>query len=92
MEPGIALTIWVIYGPNTLDHPGLYVVRAQDVLRGMDSPVPRAEYTLHATLEDARKAVPEYEVYPRDGVNWASYLMLFERNPDDDPTIVEAWL
>jgi hypothetical protein len=92
MDPGIAMTIWVIYGPNTLDHPGLFVVRAQDVIRGLDFPVSRAEYTLHATLEEARKAVPEFETYPRDGVNWASVLTRIERHPDDDPCIVETWL
>jgi hypothetical protein len=36
--------------------------------------------------------VPEYETYPRDGVNWASVLTRLDRNPDDDPTIVETWL
>lgn len=91
-EPGIFMTVWVIYGPNTREHPGLFIVRAQDVLRGLTEPVVRAAFTLHATLEEARKAVPEYEVYRRDGTDWASYLVRFGRSPGDDPSIVETWL
>lgn len=91
-EPGIAMTIWIIYAPNNREHPGFFVVRAQDVVRGLIEPVVRAYCTLHATLEEARAAVPEYETYPRDGVNWANYLTRFERSPGDDPCIVETWL
>ena len=91
-EPGILMTVWVICGPNNSEHPGLYVVRAQDVIRGLTNPVTRTQFTTHATLEEARRAVPEYELYPRDGVNWASYLTRIHRSPGDDPCIVETWL
>lgn len=71
------LTIWTIY-QNHPAHPGQFVVRAYDILPGGHS-VPRAETVLTATLDEARAAV-------RGGLYWMN------RNPVDDPTIVETWV
>jgi hypothetical protein len=69
------LTIWTIY-QNHPAHPGQFVVRAYDVLP-VGYAVPRAETVVRSTLDEARQAVP-------CGLYWMN------RNPVDDPTIVET--
>jgi len=70
------LTIWTIY-QSPLDHPGKFVVRAYDVTAA--GSVPRPDSCVCDTLAEARAAVP-------CGLYWMN------RNPVDDPTIVETWL
>jgi hypothetical protein len=70
------LTIWTIYQSHP-DHPGKFVVRAYDVTSS--GSVPRTETFVHDTLAEARAVVP-------CGLYWMN------RNPVDDPTIVETWL
>lgn len=71
------LTIWTIYQDHP-SAPGGFVVRGYDVLRG-GHVVARAESTVRASLDEARAAVPA-------GLYWMN------RNPVDDPTIVETWV
>lgn len=71
------LTIWTIY-QSPLDYPGRFVVRAYDVA-GDGQVVPRAEQAVCGSLEEARARVP-------CGLYWMN------RNPVDDPTIVETWI
>jgi hypothetical protein len=71
------LTIWTIY-QNHPAHPGQFVVRAYDVLAGGHT-VARAESVVRDTLPEAREVVP-------CGLYWMN------RNPVDDPTIVETWV
>ncbi len=70
------LTIWTIY-QSPADHPGKYVVRAYDATaQGTRA---RPDAAVCDTLAQARAAVP-------CGLYWMN------RNPVDDPTIVETWL
>ena len=71
------LTIWTIY-QNHPAHPGKFVVRAYDVLAG-GRWAPRPESAAFASLDEARATVP-------CGLYWMN------RNPVDDPTIVETWI
>lgn len=70
------MTQYVIY-ERPRDAPEHFVVRRWLIVGGAE-PIPR-EHTLHATLEDARKAIPPG-------------LIRFVRFPDDDPAIVEVWI
>lgn len=72
------LTIWVIYyGP--LDHPGKYVVRGHNVIRGQPEPVPHKLALTCDTLEQARRLLPPD-------------LHRIDRHPCDEPEIVETWV
>lgn len=71
------LTIWTVY-ENPRDYPGKFVVRAYDVCAG-GAVAARLECTVRDSLDEARAAVPA-------GLYWMN------RNPVDDPTIVETWL
>lgn len=71
------LTLWTIYGPNTADHPGHWVVRAWDITSGVSRP--RRDATLCASLIEARAAVP-------------AGLFRIDRGPGEDPVIVESWV
>lgn len=69
--------IYTIYGPNTSDHPGYFVVRLWTVsAQGVKV---RVKPSLHANLEEARAAIP-------------AGLSRLERSPADDPVIIENWL
>lgn len=67
---------WVIYD-HPKDYPDHWVVRVQKIVDGQV--VPEQECTLHATLADARKAIP-------------GELCLFPPFVDDDPVIAEVWM
>lgn len=71
------LTIWTVY-QNHPSAPGKFVVRAYDVLPGGKATA-RIEAFIRDSLDEARAAVPA-------GLYWMN------RNPVDDPTIVETWL
>jgi hypothetical protein len=68
---------YVIYGPNQREHPGLFVVRKWRI--AAPDPIDEGVHGVAASLRAARRAVPEgqYRV---------------ERDPGDDPSIVESWV
>ena len=66
----------VVYGPNQVEHPGLFVVRGHAIKDGKATPSPEAK-TFH-TLEDARASVPSGKAR-------------FARSASDDPSIIETW-
>ena len=68
--------MWVVY-ERPKDYPTSYVVRRHDITREGSYATP--DHTVHATLEEARTAVPY----------WA---MRMERNPRDEPQILECWV
>ena len=71
------LTQWVIYFGATNHPPGTWVVRAWDILPG--KLVPHALMHECRSLFEARCKVPEG-------------LFRLNRQPDDDPCIVEVWI
>ena len=70
--------VWVIY-EDPSDFPGKFVVRRRMVLADGAEKVARDPDAVVDDLESARAAVP-------DG------LMVFPRDPTDDPVIVETWM
>jgi hypothetical protein len=74
------LVIWTITY-NTLDHPGRYVVHGHDVLDGTTRPHAEPIFVGESggTLEDARRMIPRGSV-------------CMQRDPSDDPVIVESWI
>ena len=70
------LPMYVIY-ENPRDFPGQFVVRRHDVYPGRVEVQKLA--TVHTTLEQARRAVPQG-------------LVRLERSANDDPVIRETWL
>lgn len=77
-EPAVLPTWTIFYSPA--DEPGLYVLRQFDVVQGHAEPVPSLLSSTHATLDEARDAVPD------------SADVCFPRSPGDDPAIVETWM
>lgn len=71
------LDIYVVYA-DPADYPGRYVVRRQTVGRGVVDIAPEPLGVVD-TLEQARHLLP-------DGLNW------LDRQPGDEPQIVEVWL
>jgi hypothetical protein len=85
------LTVWVIYR-SPRDYPGKFVLRAQDVFRGNPEPVPRKECQVCDSLEEARRALPQMQMYEEDGRTYGAEPYRLDRHPEDDPTIVETWI
>ena len=77
--PSDMLPIYVITGPNTKDFPGRFTVRRQQVGRDMTVYIDKEPIGHGLTLEEARKLIPEG-------------LSRLNRDPNDDPVIVESWL
>lgn len=77
------LTIWVIYYGASNHPPGKWVVRAQDVSRpaslNPDGVRPHEVFFECDSLLEARAKVPPG-------------LYRMDRQPGDDPVIVETWL
>jgi hypothetical protein len=71
------LSMWVIYD-HPRDYPEKYVVR-RHVVEYPGTYRPTEDYSLHDTLNDARKAIPHWTVR-------------LERHPQDDVVILETWL
>jgi len=71
------LLTWVIYGPDTKDHPGDFVVRPHAAVNGRS--VPSMTCGLAPTLRAARAMLP-----------WG--LANLGRYAGDDPVIVEVWI
>lgn len=74
--PEPSLSMWVIY-ERPRDYPTSYVVRRHAIGPGWTHATP--DFSLHATLEEARAAVPLGAVR-------------MERNPQDEPQILECWI
>jgi hypothetical protein len=75
------LSMYVVYF-NPSDFPGKYVIRRHWVDKGP----PRIRHdqepaAVEDTLQGVRKKVPNIEYYVR-----------LERDPEDDPSIVEIWI
>lgn len=70
---------WVIYD-HPADHPAWMVVRRWTIFDGRICP--DAEAFLCLDLEEARKVVAD---------NYPSAYRL-DRQPNDDPTIIEVWI
>jgi len=70
------LEMFIIYY-RPKDHPTLYVLRKWHI--GAGALRPDDEFALGATLDEIRSLVPDYCVR-------------LERDPNDDPVIVESWL
>lgn len=75
--PESILDIYVVYA-NPLDYPGRYVVRRQGVSRGRVDIDPEPLGVVD-TLDQARDLLPP-------GLTW------LDRQPGDEPQIVECWL
>ena len=73
---GDVLSMWVVY-ERPKDYPTSYVVRRHAITSGGHYATP--DHTIHATLEEARAAVPK----------WTVRLI---RDPNDEPQIVECWV
>jgi hypothetical protein len=74
--PASALTVWVIYN-SPRDHPGKWVLRAQDANR--DGVRPHDDCYVCESLEQARAYLP-----------WG--VVKLARHPEDDPVIYETWV
>jgi hypothetical protein len=73
--PPEQLPMWVVFGPGTTDHPGVYVARLWATLPANES----TGYLLRAgDLETLRACLPPG-------------LACLTRNPEDDPNILETW-
>lgn len=77
-QPKPELTLWIIY-KSPADYPGLFVVRAHHVMKGKAEPVADEQVHTAETLEAARKFIP-------GGLHW------LQRDPRDEPQIVETWI
>jgi len=74
-----SLPTWVIYGPGTSDYPGVYVMRMFiTISSGMMSAGPTNVLVRAASLDQMRDLVPQN-------------LLFLERDPNDDPNIIETW-
>ena len=70
------LSMWVIY-EKPRDYPQSFVVRRWRVVA--ERVIATQEFSVHDTLEQAREGVPV----------WCARI---DRDPEDDPVIVESWL
>lgn len=70
------LNMWVVYD-HPKDYPNGFVTRRWEIRPGEPEATPDAIYT--SSLERARALIPPG-------------LHRMERNPEDDPVIVEVWL
>lgn len=69
-----------IYGPNTIDHPGVFVMREWRIEADNNEPVIGPVLTLGYTLEEMRGKLPF----------WVD--VCFPRSDSDDPSIIETWM
>lgn len=76
VEPEIVLTQYAIY-VNPADMPGRFVTREWHIARGASAPLAGRAWPANS-LEQARRVVPEG-------------MVRLERQPDDDPVILETW-
>ena len=73
---GSILSMWVVY-ERPRDYPTSYVVRRHSITDV--GSYATSDHSVHATLEEARAAVPP----------WTARL---ERDPNDEPQILESWI
>jgi hypothetical protein len=79
MVPERTLSLYVITGPDTSDYPGMFTVRRQRAASDRCVYIDKKPIGHALTLEEARELVPPG-------------LARIDRDPDDDPVIVESWL
>jgi hypothetical protein len=77
MKPGEVLEMYVIYA-KPLDYPQSFVVRKWEV-GGKPSPRNTEWFGLGATVEEVRGMIP-------------GWCVKIDRDPNDEPQIVETWL
>lgn len=77
-EPAAALSMWVVYD-HPSDFPDWWVARRWDIVTGVNEPVNSGVVFTARTLSGLRDLLPEG-------------LYRMDRNPQDDPAIVEVWL
>jgi len=70
------LSIWVVY-ERPRDYPTSYVVRRHAISQGGSYGM--GDLSVHATLDEARAAIP-------------SWTVRLERDPNDEPQILESWI
>lgn len=75
-QPASSLPHWVVFGPRTSDHPGLFLARLW-LLRPI--PAPTQVLLRAGTLTEIRALLPEG-------------LARLPREAADDPNILETWL
>jgi len=80
-KPLIELNIWVVYGTDTLDFPGMFVGRL------FQADKPTGNFYAHADLEAVRTWVHYESKLLGEG-----HLYRLKRQPDDDPVILETWV
>ena len=78
MAAETTLDMWVIY-ERPRDYPMSYVVRRWVIGAKPGEPMPTDEFRTAPTLEGARNCVP-------------GYCVRLERDPRDEPQIVECWI
>ena len=81
-KPLIELNIWVVYGTDTIDYPGLYVVRL------FEDNKPTDNFFTHEDLEVVRAWIHDEAKSLGDDFN----LYRFDRVRIDDKVILEIWL
>ncbi len=80
LPPGLGesvLTMYTIFW-SPLDHPGRFIVRGFDVVRGLSEPQPHHVFLTCDSLERARECIPRG-------------LYCLARDPSDHPSVVETW-
>lgn len=75
-SPETVLSMYVVY-ERPRDYPTSYVVRRHAITPQGHYATP--DHTIHATLEEARAAVPQW-------------MVRMVRHPNDEPQIVECWV
>jgi len=74
--PPDRIPMWVVLGPGTSDHPGMYVARLWISLPHNE---PTDALVRAGSLEELRDLLPPG-------------LTRLERSPGDDPNIIETWV
>ena len=77
----VVMTHWMIFR-SPLDFPGQIVVRPFDVVHGHSEPIPRKEFWLCGSLEEARELIRRGD----------PGLVCLQRNPGDHESVVEVWI
>jgi hypothetical protein len=72
------LDMWVVYN-RPRDYPDHFVVRRWIIGLVPGEPVPDGSFYLGSTLEEVRRAIPPH-------------LVRLERDPNDEPQIIECWI
>jgi len=80
-KPPIELNIWVVYGTDTIDFPGMFVGRL------FQNDKPTDNFYAHEDLEAVRTWILYEAKLLGDG-----HLYRLKRAVTDDPVILETWI